>query len=484
LTLREFITWRRIRRTSIPISLPFANCPELIVFFREARLTMPAQKVSGPKGKLLVGNYFEFDRDPLNFILRCSQDYGDIVRLKAFNLEFYLLNHPDLIEEVLVTKNKIFIKDKGLKTRSSRRLFGQGLLTSEGDFWLRQRRLSQPAFHKERIAGYGAVMVRDTTRMINQWKNGEVRDIHADMMRLTLGIVAETLFGTDATANAEVVGSALEIVSEQFSSQGGISQLLDNLFPTPNYLKFEKVVQRLDEIIYQIIDQRRAHTGDRDDLLSMLLKARDDDGSRMSDKQLRDELMTLFLAGHETTALTLSWTWLVLGQHPEVERKLFEEIESVLGERMPAVADLPRLQYTDMVVKESMRLYPPAWMIGREAMEDCEIGECRIPKGAQVLMSQWSMHRNPAYFSDPIRFHPERWQMEESKRLPKYAYFPFGGGPRLCIGNAFAMMEANLILATIAQKCRLELQPNQKITPMPSITLRPKEGVLVTVRKR
>ena len=447
-------------------------------------MMMPAQKVSGPKGKLLFGNYFEFDRDPLNFILRCSQDYGDIVRLKAFNLEFYLLNHPDLIEEVLVTKNKIFIKDKGLKTRSSRRLFGQGLLTSEGDFWLRQRRLSQPAFHKERIAGYGAVMVRDTTRMINQWKNGEVRDIHADMMRLTLGIVAETLFGTDATANAEVVGNALEIVSEQFSSQGGISQLLDNLFPTPNYLKFEKVVQRLDEIIYQIIDQRRAHTGDRDDLLSMLLKARDDDGSRMSDKQLRDELMTLFLAGHETTALTLSWTWLVLGQHPEVERKLFEEIESVLGERMPAVADLPRLQYTDMVVKESMRLYPPAWMIGREAMEDCEIGGCRIPKGAQVLMSQWSMHRNPGYFSDPIRFHPERWQMEESKRLPKYAYFPFGGGPRLCIGNAFAMMEANLILATIAQKCRLELQPNQKITPMPSITLRPKEGILVTVRKR
>ena len=171
-------------------------------------------------------------------------------------------------------------------------------------------------------------------------------------------------------------------------------------------------------------------------------------------------------------------------KHPEVERKLFEEIESVLGERMPAVADLPRLQYTDMVVKESMRLYPPAWMIGREAMEDCEIGGCRIPKGAQVLMSQWSMHRNPAYFSDPIRFHPERWQMEESKRLPNYAYFPFGGGPRLCIGNAFAMMEANLILATIAQKCRLELQPNQKITPMPSITLRPKEGVLVTVRKR
>jgi cytochrome P450 len=285
---------------------------------------------------------------------------------------------------VLVTQNRNFIKDRGLRLRPGRRLFGRGLLTSEGEFWIRQRRLAQPAFHRERIAAYAAVMVASAERMLNGWRDGETRDAHHDVMRLTLEIVAKTLFDADATGEAEEVGCALEVVQEQFSSQGGLSEMLGNFLPTPSYLRFDRAVRRLDEIIYRIIRQRRGNGQDRGDLLSLLLQAQDEDGSRMTDRQLRDEAMTIFLAGHETTALALSWTWYLLAQHPEAEARLVTELREALGGRAPGFADLGRLRYTEMVIKEAMRLYPPAWAMGREAVEDCEVGGYHVPAGTQM----------------------------------------------------------------------------------------------------
>jgi cytochrome P450 len=445
-------------------------------------MTTAAARPPGPKGTFLLGNLSGFNRDPLGFLTRCARAYGDVVYLRTFNLPVYLVSHPDQIEEVLVTQNRNFIKDKGLRLRPGRRLFGNGLLTSEGEFWIRQRRLAQPAFHRERIAAYGEVMVAYTERMLDEWRAGEARDFHQDMMRLTLEIVAKTLFDAEAADEADEVSQALEAVQEQFSAQGSLSQLLGNFLPTPSYLRFQKAVKRLDEIIYRIIEQHRGQqTGD---LLSLLLEAQDEDGSQMTDRQLRDEAITLFLAGHETTALALSWTCYLLGQHPAAEEQLVAELEEVLGDRAPGVADLPRLRYTEMIVKEARRLYPPAWGIGREALESCAIGGYRVPAGAQVMMCQWIVHRDPRYFDEPEAFRPERWADDLAKRLPKYAYFPFGGGPRLCIGNSLATMEATLILATIAQQFQLTLLPEHPVTLLPSITLRPKEGVKVRLAER
>ncbi|MCI0524175.1 MAG: cytochrome P450 [Acidobacteria bacterium] len=445
-----------------------------------------ALKPAGPRGHFLLGNFLDFSRDPLNYLTWCARQYGDVVYLRAPLTSFYLINHPDLIEDVLVTNNRNFIKDKGLRMRSSRRLFGNGLLTSDGDFWIRQRRLSAPAFHREQIAAYGEVMVAGAERMIEKWRPGQTRDVHQDMMRLTLEIVAETLFGIDATHEAHDVGVALEVVARQFASQASYIGIFD-LLPTPGYRRFDRAVERLDEIIYRIIQQRRQRRQERDyfstrrDLLSLLLEAQDDDGGRMSVQQLRDEAMTIFLAGHETTALALSWTWYLLAQHPEAENRLIAELRETLEGRAPTLADLPHLRFTEMVIKEAMRLYSPAWMIGREAIRDCQIGDYVVPRGAQVAMSQWVMHRDPRFFDQPEEFKPERWAGEQMKSLPRYAYFPFGGGPRLCVGAAFAMMEATLILATIAQRFHLALAPGQTVTPFPSITLRPGNGVRVIV---
>ncbi len=440
-------------------------------------------KPAGPKGHFLIGNLLEFDRDPLKFLLRCTREYGDVVYLSALGVPLYLINHPDMIERVLVTNNRNFIKDKGMRIRSLRRLFGNGLLTSEGEFWIRQRRLAQPAFHRERIAAYGEVMVESTERMINNWRAGETRDIHQDMMHLTLEIVVKTLFGGDSSVESNDVGQAIDVIANHFASQSVYVMPLSFL-PTPGQLRLERAIKQLDKIIHQIIRMRRDSLQERNDLLTLLLQAQDEDGSRMTDRQLRDEVMTLFLAGHETTALALSWTWYLLAQHPEVESKLVNELKEALDGRSPTVADLQRLRYTEMVIKESMRLYPPAWVLGREAIKGFEINGVSIPSGAQLMISPWLMHRDPRYFDQPEAFRPERWANEQIKQLPKYAYFPFGGGPRLCIGNTFAMMEATLILATITQRFHLELAPNQQVLPLPSITLRPKNGVTVIVISR
>ncbi len=437
----------------------------------------------GPKGHFLLGNLPEIRRDRLGFFSRCAREYGDIVSLRYGPRHIYMLNHPEYIEYVLATHHRNFTKHFAL--RLNRRVFGNGLLTSESDFWLRQRRLAQPAFHRNRIAAYGEAMVNFTERMLATWRDGETRDVHEAMMRLTLEIIAKTLFDADVAGEASEVGRMMEALMKNFAARVNSAFPLPERVPTPSNLRLQRATRRVEAVIYRVIQQRRSSGEDRGDLLSLFLQTRhEDDGSPMSDQQLRDEVMTLFLAGHETTAIALSWTWYLLSQHPQVEARLLAELQAALGGRSPSVADLPQLRYTEMVISEAMRLYPPAWAIGREAIQDCEIGGYPVPAGTTLMMSQWVMHRDARYFDHPEAFRPERWADGLATRLPKYAYFPFGGGPRLCIGHAFAMMEAVLLLATIAQKFRLRLVPGHPIEPWPSITLRPKHGLKMMLHER
>jgi len=438
----------------------------------------------GPKGHFVLGNLPEFSRDPLGFLEMCAREYGDVVFLRVAGVDSFVLNHPDYIDEVLVANARNFHKNRTTRMRPLNLLLGNGLVSSEGDFWKRQRRLAQPAFHRDRIAAYADAMTGFTERMLDRWQNGETKDIHRGMMGLTLEIVAKTLFGADVAGVAEEVGAALEVAMDRMSGQNTWIRLIDNYVPTPGRYRFERAVKRLDKVIYEIIRQRRASGDDQGDLLSMLLAAQDEDGSQMTDRQLRDEVMTLFLAGHETTALTLSWTWHLLAKHPEIEAALLSELQSVLGGRTPTIGDLGQLRYTEKIIKESMRLYPPAWSIGREALTDCKIGGYHVAAGTQVFMIQWTMHRDPRYFASPDQFDPDRWDNDFEKTIPKYAYFPFGGGPRQCIGNSFAMMEAMLLLAAIAQRAKLEAAPGPAVVPAPSVTLRPKNGITMTIQKR
>lgn len=447
----------------------------------------PAPLPPGPRGLPIIGESLPFGRDPLGYLTRAARTYGDVVRVPFGPQHFTLVAHPDQIEEVLVAKGRGFPKEDIEQLRGSLDylLFGTGLLTSNGDFWLRQRRLAQPAFHRQRIAAYAGAMVAHTEGLTARWRPGQSLALHDELMALTLKIVAETLFGVDADADAEVVGQALTAVMDISADTLGQPFQLPVLVPTPANLRFRKAVADLERIIGRVIAERRAKGEDRGDLLSMLLQARDEDGSGMSDRQVRDEAITLFLAGHETTALALSWTFYLLGQHPAVEARLAAELAQALGDRAPTMDDLPRLPYTGLVLKESMRLFPPAWTLSmRQASEETTVGGFRIPKGELVMLSQWVTHRDPRHFAEPERFLPERWADGLEARLPRFAYFPFGGGRRLCIGQSFAVMEATLILAAMLRRFRFELAPGWVATPQPSITLRPKEGVRVTVRAR
>ena len=438
----------------------------------------------GPKGTPVMGVMREFNADSLGFIERVQREYGDVVWMRFLYVPALFLYHPDDIEYVLATNPRNFIKSMSLRSNFFQRLVGNGLLTSHGEVWKRQRRLTQPAFHRERIATYAGTMVDYTTRLISSWEAGESRDIHRDMMRLTLEIVVQCLFGADVSNDVDEVGATLRELVKPFASQATLKWILNNRLPTPYHFRFHALAKKIDRIVYRIIGERRASGKDEGDLLSMLLTACDEDGSRMSDRQLRDEVMTLFLAGHETTALTLAWSWYLLGNHPEVEKRFHAELDEVLGGREPSLADLPRLKYTEQIAKESMRLYPPAYGMGREAIDDCLISDYRVPSGTQVFMFQWTTQRDARFYNEPLAFIPERWTDEFEAGLPKYAYFPFGGGPRACIGASFAMMEIILVLATIGQKFRLELVPDHPVTILPAMSLRPKEGIKVTLCER
>ena len=440
-------------------------------------------RAPGPKGNLILGVMPEFNRNQLKYI-EDARKYGDVVRLRFFYLTAYFLYHPNDIESVLSTNARNFIKARSLRTPLFRRLVGQGLLSSDGELWKRQRRLAQPAFHRQRISAYADVMVEYSLRLMSEWRAGEVRDIYRDMMRLTLGIVVKTLFNADVSGDADNVRTVLSELVKPFASQASLKWIADNRLPTQTHRRFNRLAAEIDQIVYRIIEERRESGKDYGDLLSMLLAACDDDGSGMSNVQLRDEVMTIFLAGHETTALTLSWTWYLLAQNPEVEKKFHEELDQVLAGRPATADDMPRLKFTEMIAKESMRLYPPAFGLGRESLEDCEIGGFHVPRKSQVFMFQWAVQRDERFFPDPNEFVPERWTEEFSNSLPKYAYFPFGGGPRACIGNYFAMMEIILVMATLGQRFRFALAENQLIDVLPAMSLRPASPVNVRLQVR
>jgi cytochrome P450 len=427
---------------------------------------------------------FEPRGDTIGYLTKCAREYGDIVFFRFLGVPACFVNRPDYIESVLVTQNNNFVKSKDY--RAMRRVLGNGLLTSEGEFWRRQRKLIQPAFHQERIAAYAEIMVGYTQRMLSSWSEGQTLDIHEAMMHLTLGIVAKTLFDADVSHEAEGVDAALSILMGKFLRQAGLALLLPTWVPLPTSQLLKRAVGRLDKVIYGIIEQRRASGQMSGDLLSVFLQAHDDEGAGMTDLQLHDEIMTLFLAGHETTANVLSWTWFLLGQNQEVEEKLSEELGRVLGGRVPTPTDLPRLVYTDTVLRESMRLYPPVWVIGRRALAPFRLGEYELPADTNVLISQLIMHKDARYFPEPERFDPDRWSTGDPRgaSLPRFAYFPFGGGPRVCVGAAFGMMEAVLLLATIAQQFRIQIAPAQKAKMQPTVTLRPRNGIPVTLKRR
>lgn len=436
---------------------------------------------SPPNKRPILGHLLEYNRDPMGFLQGCAQTLGDVVTLQFGKRSFYLVSHPNDIEEVLVTRSREFIKSRAVK--GHRILLGSGLLLSEGEFWQRQRRLAQPAFHRERIMGYGSTMVAHTHQMLSTWQDGEIRDIHQDMMELTLAIVVKLLFDVEMAGQMKDVGKCLAAAMDLFSDRIN-TMFVPTWLPTPKKQRFYKAVARLDEIVYDIIQQHRSSGTDRGDLLSMLLQSTDEtDGSQMTDRQLRDEIMTLFIAGHETTANALTWTFMLLAQHPEVTQKLATEWQTVLNGRDPTVQDLPQLRYTEHVVLESMRLYPPAWLIARQSVEDTHIGKYFLPAGTVVLISQWLVQRDARFFDSPDAFQPDRWENDLAKRLPAYAYFPFGGGARVCIGKAFALMEAVLLLTTIGQNYRLSLLPDRPVRFDPSLTLRPKDGLRMQLQR-
>jgi cytochrome P450 len=415
--------------------------------------------------------------------MRCARECGDIGSYRIGPRTLLFISHPEFIEQVLVTENRKFIKHYAL--RLLRPTLGDGLLTSDGDFWLRQRRLMQPAFLKQRVESYGPIIVNLTQKMLSTWRSGEMRDLHADMMQLALSIVSKALLDVDAGEQAHGVSSAVDWIMRDFNSRFQSAVPLPFWFPAPRNFELKRQVRRLEAVIQQIINERRADDRDHGDLLSVLVHARDEqDQTGMTDRQLRDELMTLFLAGHETTANLLSWTWYLLARHADVAAKVRRELETVLAGRTPSAADVPNLTFTEQVLLESMRLFPPAYALGRESVEECTIGGYRIPAGSTVIMSQYVMHRHPTYFNRPDEFDPDRWSNGLLRRLPKYAYFPFGAGPRMCIGNTFAMLEAMLVVATVVPRFEFALAPHRPVAPFPSVTLRPREGIHAIVHER
>lgn len=440
----------------------------------------------GPRRLLPALDALRMGRDRLAFLSALAARYGDIARVPLGGETLYLFNHPDLVRDVLVTNHRNFHKGRGLER--ARLLLGDGLLTSEGDVHRRQRRLAQPAFHRQRIAAYGATMATWAARRSDRWRAGVAMDVHSEMMALTLAIVGKTLFDADVEHETAEIGAALATTFESFNAGFFLpfGALLDRL-PLPATLRFRKARARLDATIYRLIEERRRDGADHGDLLSMLLLAQDTegDGGRMTDLQLRDEAMTIFLAGHETTANALTWTWYLLSRHPAVEARLHAEVDSALGgDRLPTADDLAMLPYTRMVLAESMRLYPPAWILGRRALGPFEANGYTIPARAIVLMCQYLIHRDERWFPEPDRFDPERWTPERQAARPRFAYFPFGGGPRVCIGEQFAWMEGIIALAAIARRWRLRLVPDHPVVLQPIITLRPQFGMRMVPEAR
>ncbi len=447
------------------------------------------QTPRGPAGHFLLGILPETRRDVLGFLLRTFHEYGDVARYRLGTFTSHLISHPDGVRRVLQENVKNYTKHH-FSYGMMRRVVGNGLLTSEGSLWLRQRRLAQPAFHKQRIAAMGRLMVEATRKMLEHWEahapSGQPLLIGEEMMRLTLRIVGDALFGTNVDPHvSSEVAQAFNVLNEQVVTRFRTFRLLPPVLPTRYDREFRQAISTLDSIVQTLITERRRRGEDTGDLLSMFILARDDEtGEQMDDKQLRDEVLTMLLAGHETTATALSWAWALLEQNPQEEARLHAELDEVLGGRLPTVEDIPRLAFTRQVVEETLRLYPSAYIISRKVEEDDVIGGYRIPGGTLVDVSPYVTHRHPEFWDEPEAFRPERFSPEQTARRPRFAYFPFLGGPRQCIGNAFALMEAQLILATVAQRFRPRSAPGYQLVPEPLITLRPRGGLPMLLERR
>jgi cytochrome P450 len=425
--------------------------------------------VPGPKSIIPFANFYAMATHPLAFLTNTARTYGDVAAFKIAGQQLFLISHPDLIRDVLVTNDRSFMKSRALQR--TRIILGDGLLTSEGEPHRRQRRLMAPAFHRERIARYAEIMTANAEKAAGAWRSGDTINIAHEMMRLTLAVVAQALFGSDISGEADEIGAALSELVDNFNvTLAPFMGLVDKL-PLPQVKRMRRAIDRLDRTVYGIIAERRATGGDRGDLLSMLLFAQDEEGSGgMTDLQVRDEVMTLLLAGHETTANALSWSCYLLAQHPEFEARLHAEAEE---------SSRP---FTLAVFSEAMRLYPPAWIMGRRALEDVTIGGAQLARDNVAILSQYVTHRDPRWWPDPERFDPSRFL--EAVERPKFAYFPFGGGGRTCIGEGFAWTEGVLVLAAIAKRWRLRLAQPSPPVPQPRITLRPKGGIRLRVDAR
>jgi cytochrome P450 len=444
--------------------------------------------IPGPQGPPLLRQARELIAGAPRYLNRLADEYGPVVRFGVFSNTFYLISDAEMAREVLVTQAAAFPKDeRDIKILS--RLVGLGLVTTNGDVHKRQRRLAQPAFHSKRIEAYAGTMVDYTEAMLDEWQDGREFDAAEEMRALTMYIVARTLFGADREtmrATADRIGGAIHVLQAIADHEFQAPFLLPVWLPTAMNRDRREAVATLYGTIDRLIAERRASgAADTGDLLSMLLLSTDDAGDAFSDTEVRDQLVTFFVAGHETTSNALTWTWALLSQHPDVEARLHAEVDQVLGGRPPALADLPRLPYTLQVIKESMRLYPPAWTLNiRRAAADTTVGPYAFRRGDRLWIAPFVLHRRPAWFPDPERFDPDRWTPEREKAIPRYAYMPFGGGPRVCIGNGFALMEAHLIVAAAARRYRLRLLPDQVIDLNAQVTLSNHGGMRMRAERR
>jgi cytochrome P450 len=433
----------------------------------------------GPTRRLPGTLLLSFRRDPIKFLTKAVHEYGDFVHFKAGRRDVFFVSRPDLIQDVLVTQSQVFVKREG-KGRSRR---GEGLITTASDFSLRHRPLVSPSFHREEMEGYASV-VRDVyERETRDWKDGSIIDVHRSMLRLTLLVIGRTLFQQDLGPEAEKVGRAMNEFLEFFSrSTMPLADIVERI-PLTSNRNFLAARKDLDSLIYRVIKEAKSQPLDRHSLLSRLA-SRELGGGEMTDSQIRDEMLTILLAGHETTGNALTWAWHLISRYPEVERRLHDEVREVLGGRPPTGGDLQRLQYTEMTFNETLRVYPPAWIMMRQARQESTLGDCHIPKGSLVLVSQYITHHDPRYFTEPEKFDPERWTKDRRSELPRYAFFPFGGGPRTCIGEPLARLEGVLLLASVAQKWRLVPVTTDEIVPLPHITLRPRGGLRMKLERR